>query len=253
MIILGVPTYDSRMHNQLAMALLNELYQPDVPQFSVITNHSSLLARGFNELYCHALNRRPEVTHFLMIHADVIPEPGFVGALYREMERTGADVLSAVLPLKDNRGLTSTGLDDPTVEMEPRRISMVEVQQLPETFDSRDVAKLFNDAPNRSILLVNSGLMLVDIRKPWVENCWFAINDQMLRNGSSKFEPVTESEDWFFSRRAQELGARVMVTRTVKARHAGEVKFPNWGAWGSHQQDDADQSTLKKRAEAAHV
>ena len=39
MIILGVPTYDSRMHNQLAMALLNELYQPDVPQFSVITNH----------------------------------------------------------------------------------------------------------------------------------------------------------------------------------------------------------------------
>jgi len=252
MIILGVPTYDSRMHNQLAMALLNELYQPDVPQFSVITNHSSLLARGFNELYCHALNRRPEVTHFLMIHADVIPEPGFVGQLSREMERTGADVLSAVLPLKDNRGLTSTGLDDPTVEMEPRRISMAEVQQLPETFDSRDVTKLFNDAPNRSILLVNSGLMLVDLRKAWVQECWFAINDLVV-NRDGKFQPETESEDWFFSRRAQELGVRVMATRTVKARHAGEIKFPNWGAWGSHQQDDADQSTLKKRAEAAHV
>jgi len=79
--IVGIPTYDSKMHNQLALELLNALCLKDSPKFTVVTNHSSLLARGFNELYSFALNQRPPAgaaTHFLMVHSDIVPEAEFV-------------------------------------------------------------------------------------------------------------------------------------------------------------------------------
>ena len=246
MILLGLPTYDSKIHNRLMLALLNEANQPNTPSFSVLTNHSSLLARGFNELYCYALNHRPEVTHFMMIHADVIPERGFIGKMYAEMERAGCDVLSVALPLKDNRGLTSTALD--MGHKEPKRLSLKELALLPETFEALDLARLNgNEKVNIGPLLVNSGLMLVDLRKPWCEQCWFAITDRIERNEQGIFQPVTDSEDWYFSRRARLLGAKVMATRIIQARHVGNMEFPNWGAWGTHVQDDADLSVLKKR------
>src|ERR1700737_1790039 len=67
----------------------------------------SLLAYGFNELWAHALAERTHaLTHFLLLHADIVPwEDTWLSQLHQEMVRVGAQVLSAVSPLKDPRGL----------------------------------------------------------------------------------------------------------------------------------------------------
>jgi GT2 family glycosyltransferase len=236
LIVVGIPTYDNRVHAQLMLALLNEICRPDTPPMVVLSNHSSLLARGFNELWCYALNHRPQATHFLMIHADIIPETGFAKRMVDEMDSSGAGVLSVAMPLKDGRGITSTALDG----SEPRRVTLRELDGLPGTFDRSDLEKHFGQ---KGMLLVNSGLMLVDLRQNWVDKCYFAINDYVRRRADGKFEPVTDSEDWFFSRAAQKAGARVVANHSITARHAGEAMYPNRGAWGTHGRDDADRST----------
>ncbi len=52
------------------------------------------------------------------------------------MDRVGADVIATVVPIKDNRGLTSTGLQDPDT-LQIRRLTMTEVFRLPVTFSRR--------------------------------------------------------------------------------------------------------------------
>jgi hypothetical protein len=94
---------------------------------------SSLLAHGFNMLWTHALARRRShgITHFLMLHADVLPaDADWVSQLHGEMERVGATILSAVIPMKGRRGLTSTALEGPPF----RRLTMTEIMARPETF-----------------------------------------------------------------------------------------------------------------------
>src|SRR5689334_10761696 len=69
---------------------------------------------NFNSLWCKALNSRERDgwTHFAMIHSDVLPEEWWLDTLLVEMARAHADVLSVVLAIKDNRGVTSTALQD---------------------------------------------------------------------------------------------------------------------------------------------
>jgi hypothetical protein len=192
-----------------------------------------------------------------MLHSDVIPvEPGFIGIMLHHLRQAGADVLSAVMPIKDDKGLTSTALlpdsacagwkTDP---VRRRRLTLREAEKLPVTFDAHDVATLFNprNAPDRResaldpCLLVNTGLMLVDLSKPWVEQAHFQINDLVYRRPDGRFDADVEPEDWFFSRRAHQLGARVCATRAVKAQHAGRVNYPNHGAWGAWATDVYDE------------
>ncbi len=242
MILIGIPTYDNQTNAQLSLTLMNEIARKGNPPFVVTTHHSSLLARGFNTLYCNALNKRPEVIHFLMIHSDIVPEPGFIRKMYKEMGRTKADVLSVVLPLKDNRGLTSTALLDSTIGENPRRVSVSELDNLPETFGKDDLADFFKGRRGSSTLLVNSGLMLVNLQKPWVEKVWFAIEDYIFKNKDGKFETYTFSEDWFYSKQAQMRGAKVMATQIVRARHIGDASFPNWGRWGLFDQEEDEKT-----------
>ena len=72
----------------------------------------SIATHTFNMLWCQAYNARRELglTHFAMCHSDVHPDEGWLDTLLDEMDRTGADVLSAVIAIKDCKGLTSTGL-----------------------------------------------------------------------------------------------------------------------------------------------
>lgn len=191
-------------------------------------NAHSALALNFNAMWCRALNARDRgVTHFLMLHNDVIPhEPGFVGQMANIMEQTGASVLSVVLPIKDTRGLTSTAFDTGDV-FSPRRITMSELASMPSTF-------------THPSLLVNTGLMLVDLRGPWVEEIYFTINDRITRAPDGQFCAQMEPEDWFFSRKAHQLGARVFATREVRASHFGGRDYDNTGTWGTVLHDGGD-------------
>jgi len=151
------------------------------------------------------------------------------------MEKHRADVLSVVVPLKNDKGLTSTALDMAVGDEDPhwrvKRLTLNEIYN--------DYEPTFTHEK----LLVNTGLMLVDLRKPWVENVWFAFEDKIIPDPKipGYFKAVGVSEDWFFSRRACELGAKLYATREISVLHAGTTEYSNASAWGSLSEDAVDE------------
>lgn len=195
-----------------------------------LATESSLLVHGFNSLWAEALNLRGRgLTHFAMIHADVSPEPGWLDVLLGELVRLGADLVSAVVPIKDERGLTSTAVagENPWGS---RRLTLTEVHRLPETFGPEDVG---------GPLLVNSGLWVCDFTKPWCEQVHFRQRDQVVRGPSGQFLARTLSEDWAWAADLQQRGCRVYATRKVRLTHEGGRSYPNDHAWGRWQRDEA--------------
>ena len=204
-------------------------------RLDAVNYSSSLLALAFNTLWCMALNLREErgYTHFAMLHADIVPEPNWVHTLLEELEAHKADVVSAVIPIKNTAGVTSTALGDPydTFKID-RRLTMHEVDALP--FDTFDADAL--GYPERA-LLINTGCWVCDFRKPWVEHVRFTIADRIKKGDDGKFSPCVSPEDWDFSRQVRACGGRVFATRKVKARHFGPHGYPNYSAWGTAQMD----------------
>lgn len=65
-IFVGVPLYDGRLHFRVASAIYAEAARGDV---LVCGKELSLLAANCNTLYAMALERRPEVSHFVLWHS----------------------------------------------------------------------------------------------------------------------------------------------------------------------------------------
>lgn len=191
----------------------------------------SLLATCFNSLWCEALNERSEgVTHFAMMHDDVAPEPMWLDLLLSEQARVRADVLSVVIPLKDDRGLTSTGVMDwDTHKM--KKLSLAEAHDLPVTFDAATAGY-----PGHC-LLMNTGLWICDLTRPWAEKVVFRLHDTITRDPDGRFRSECVSEDWLFSVDCHRLGLRTYATRAVKVKHRGAFEYPNFVAWGSREDE----------------
>jgi hypothetical protein len=208
-------------------------------------NGASLLAFNFNLLWCEALNGReqPGFTHFLLHHADIQAPGGFADSLMDEMDRTGADVLSVVVPLKDDRGLTSTGTMPPCPEAQypvVKRLTMKEVCKLPTTFSA-------NDVKPGHWLAVNTGILLIDLRKAWVDEFpGFNIRDCIVRLPSGQLEPGCLSEDWNASAWAARRGLNVMATRIISVNHHGRQSWSNATAWGQWKTDKGDKAIKKQ-------
>lgn len=206
---------------------------------------ASALGQTFNHLWASALmNIGSGVTHFAMLHDDVAPDAWWVDTLYEAMQETGADVVSAVVPIKNNHGLTSTAIGWPKPSWEYVRLTMAEAMELPETFTISDVA-----ADPGSILLVNTGCMLVDLRKPYWRNTdgdgrlefCFTMQDRItvLKSGDCvvQFWP----EDWALSQHVHACGGFVAATRKVAVRHAGGRDYTNDHAWGDMARDEESE------------
>lgn len=230
-VFIGVPSYDGRIN----MAVPNGIYGCTSRGVlaSLQFGSQSWLTRNFNNLYAQALNERATkgITHFLMWHEDIeIATRNWLDTMFDLMFHNHADVLSVVVPIKTMDGLTSTALDETVGDYDPywrvRRLTMHEVyNDYPSTFT----------APN---LLVNTGLMLVDIRKEWAEKVWFEFDDKILRDEKTgKFKAVGVPEDWNFSRKALRLGAKLWATREVTVIHHGRHQFGNERAWGTEKTD----------------
>jgi hypothetical protein len=203
---------------------------------------SSLLAAGFNAIYAKALTLADagEITHLAFLHADIAPEDLWIDKLVDEMEERKADFISVVAPIKDLRGLTSTAIGKFGLDWTPyRRLTMDEVLALPETFGIEDTQY------PEDVLLHNSGCWLADLRNPLfsVEDAagqllvYFTINDRIIRKGEARSVEV-EPEDWFFSRRLHEQGARTFATRKVLIGHHGDFEFRNDHVWGLAKVDE---------------
>ncbi len=177
-------------------------------------------ANCFNSLWCEAWSY--QVDRFAMHHDDIRCAPGWLDLLEAERERVNADILSVVIPIKDERGLTSTCVldKDPSV-WNARRLTMTEIYDLPETFTLERLA-------------VNTGLWICRFDQPWVDEFpGFRILTRITTTASQK-RPGVHGEDWQFSGWAHRHKLRVFATRKVQAFHRGPTEYPNnqpWGTW----------------------
>ena len=198
---------------------------------------------GFNNLWASALNlaEAGQATHFAMLHCDIAAEEGWLDILAEELERLDADMISAIVPLKDARGVTSSGIADPADRWHPlRRFTMCECFRLPETFSAADAGH------EGACLLHNDGCWMADLRQEKFRREYpdgrlvadFQFPREIFRDpADGKFHVRAESEDWFFSRRLFELGVKSYLTRKVRLTHAGGYSFSNVLPWGSYQHD----------------
>ncbi len=228
-VFIGVPSYNGMISAGIVPGLFQITAKHTIHFTSVGT---SLLANGFNKLWCTArqMNR---FDYFVMIHADIQPDQDSLIKLLEIIKKTGADVVSGVSPIKNVHGLTSTAIGNPDDEWDPpRRLTMTEIHELPPTFDVNQAGH-----PGK-ILMINTGFMVVDLRKPWVrEFPGFTIRDRIAVHQGQLVTQVLP-EDWAFSRFLWEKGAKVLATREPVLHHFGMYPFTNANPWGSDTRDE---------------
>ncbi len=195
----------------------------------------SIATHGMNQLWAWAYNYRKDtkLTHWVMIHSDVSPKGDWLNTILDEQDRLDCDVLSVVMPIKDDFGLTSTGVRYPG-NWDVRRLSMTEVCRLPETFNGADL-----NEPGKEFVF-NTGLIVVRFNeKVWRDFPGFRVDNRMVYDeAADTIQPYCWPEDWEFSLWAQKQGLKCYVTRKVKAIHHGGRDFRNdepWGLWTTDQ------------------
>ena len=230
-VFLAVPYYDSL----IPQALPGLMLPSETARLSINLEGGSLLGLVFNRLWCAALNGRGDkaLTHFAMHHADIQAPPGWLDVLLAEMDRAGADVMAAIVPIKDGRGLTTTGVQDPRTGR-IRRFTVREVLNFPATFDG--AATGYHD----EWLMINTGLWVCDFTQPWVEDACFHIRDAIHKGDDGIFRARALSEDWSFSAWCAERGLKVFATRKVPVVHHGRAAFRNNEPWGDWTTDLGD-------------
>lgn len=215
---------------------------------------SSLLAAGFNTAWAEALNSGPNITHFAMLHDDITPQDGWLQILMEDLSATEADMVAAVVPIKDQRGVTSTAIDREQFQVE-RRITMTELLGLPETFTAADCGY-----PDRALLL-NTGCWVCRFDRPWRFQTCFTIRDRMIYcpldrpnvkilqhhaadmavNNTlppGRWKAEVDPEDWGFSRQLYSLGCKMVASKRVKLHHHANIPMPNDQEWGDYQRDE---------------
>lgn len=229
-IVLGMPGY-GKQTAAAGRALWNAC--ENMKSCVVYYSNGSLLASNFNQLWCMALNlvhQGERVDYFAMLHDDVAPENGWLDALIDELEAKQLDILGAVVPIKDGRGMTSLALHKPNDNWMPfARLSMHDVYELPETFTSEDIGHP---------LLLNTGCWVARWNQEWCRKVHFEINDRIVFNTAvNRYQAQTEPEDWQFSRLCHEMKLKIGATRKIALTHQGETEFTNTRPWGSQAFD----------------
>ncbi len=190
---------------------------------------SSATPHTFNLLLAQALDMRDQglCTHFAMIHSDVkpkvTPEGRWLDILWREMEASGADLISAVIPIKEPaRKRTSTAIgarDDNFCNL--GYIANHHRGTLPTTFGPAETCK------DGEVLVVNTGLFLADLRRSWWDNFAFEFRTKIDRRPTGRVA-LFAPEDWLLSRHIQANGGQVRATWAVQLDHHGEIDWPNY-------------------------
>lgn len=172
----------------------------------------SLLVLNFNTLYANALNAREQgFTHFVLLHDDIVPmQTDWLQRMLAEMETHQLDVLSAVVVIKGTDRISCGTYDGK--------------ESFGMTFKDfgADRTWVNNDDP---ILLVNSGCLVVDIRKPWVDDFCFTSADHIVKDADGKYRAIAESEDYRMSVWLAKRGIRYGATSKVPVYHIGRCDY----------------------------
>lgn len=254
-VFIGCPTYNNFIHAGAARSI----YQSATQRYNTLTMTAArgLTSPNCNAIWVSALNERrrnPEIKWFAMLHADVEPAPGWLDTLIDEAERHSADMVSAVVPLKEHSGLTSTviGTSDWTAEYLAvnrglaKRFGRLTLRQVlhsrfPATFGINECCDALAQLPDdlrvtnapRDILLLNTGCMVLRLTAniDW-SKVYFSVIDGIVDDGKH-YRYFDVSEDWMFSARLTLAGVKCMATKTVKVVHHGRGEFPNDKPWGT--------------------
>lgn len=220
---------------------------------AVVSRGNSVLTLTFNQCLAEALNLRDKegFTHFAMLHNDVVPDNGWLDVLMDELTANSLDMISAVVPIKNSYGLTSTGLDTPGNPWTVRRLTMKEVFELPETFTAKDVPYRLGE----SGMVLNSGCTLMKLQEPWVQGLHFRQLDKISWCLiQQEWGAMSISEDWDMSRQLLGRGCRLGATRKVHLYHQ-IPQYNNTSVWGEWTQDQdflqADRETNEYKAAQA--
>lgn len=240
-VLLGIPAgRDGRIYPSTINGMAPSLDEGNV---DVVLSSVSLLARNHNTPLVAALNAKRCFDYLAICHDDMLPQPGWLDVLIAEQRRLGCDVVSAVVPIKNDAGLTSTGIakrDDPWAFI--RRLTLAEVADLPDTFGTEHVCE-----PDE-VMVVNTGLMLVSLVSGWfyemtqapigTVGLGFHIDDRIRRTAQG-WTMETVPEDWNFSMEVQKAGGSVYATKLVELNHVGMRMYPNNAVWGAAQDPEA--------------
>lgn len=228
-VLQAMPRYGHQASMAAAQAFYNssaagsplDIHEGGIRYPRAVSPNSSIATGCFNSCWALARNEYEagRIDAFAMIHDDVGAQIHWLDILYRELLDTGADIISALIPIKDSRGLTSTAIDGEHLTR-VRRITMREARKLPKTFTDADVPGL----------LINTGLWLARLG-PWINETHFHVENSIERvNGS--WQAITFPEDWHFSRQCRKLGLKLAVTQKVRIDHYGGHRWCNQDVWG---------------------
>ena len=179
-----------------------------------VARFGGILTQNQNQLWCQVLNgERPD--YFAMLHCDVVPDPFWLDVLEEKLSTGNLDVLSMVIPIKDDSGATSTAIlmEDKKVWRLPSK----EVHRLPEVFTAEDIEKVFGV---KGKLLINTGCWLAKIG-PWCEEFPGFDNQSFIVKEGDQWFASGFPDDWAFSLWLQEKGLRIAATHCVKVKHFG--------------------------------
>lgn len=212
MIFLAIPSY-GETNPKTVLSILSSCKKGVQLYFHT----SSFLVDCFNECWCSLLNT-PDATYWAMLHADVSPEGPWLETLVEELERKKLDVLSVVIPLKDDSRNTSTAVLDAKGMV--HRLTLDQVFALPQTFtDTKEIGI-------EGKLLLNTGLWIAKVG-PWMKEFpGFEATSQIVCN-NGHYETLCQPEDWAFSCWAHEKGLKIGATRKVQLEHWGKKAWKN--------------------------
>jgi hypothetical protein len=172
---------------------------------------------------------------WVMCHSDIVPEMWWVDPLNNVLDEGIFQVAGVASPIKDSNGLTSVAAGDPHDDWSVRRLTMRELDKLPDVFTSDDIG-----AP----LLINTGLLMVNLGG-WCKGVTFTINDRIEWDENDTPKVRVQPEDWNFSRFLYNNAIPYCCVKSVHLDHLGGFRYSNSGTWGAMDVDQYADPNLK--------
>lgn len=200
------------------------------PKMIEAQGDASILTYTMNTFLTLALNAQldgEDITHWGMLHSDVVPDDGFFDIIMEDLLEHDADFMGAIIPIKDRTAITSTGyLEKGEMWEVDRRLVLRDLEK----FGMRKQILMASDI-GPGVLLANTGCCMMRFDQEWRKELLFTVQDRIIMK-DGRYVPQVIPEDWNLCKRLHEMGCKVMVSRQVALSHYGDNDWSNRSAWG---------------------
>jgi hypothetical protein len=215
---LALPSYDQRYWGNTLMSVLHAVEEGTDIELFPDPLSGSVTPRVFNSGLLKAV--RDDYDCLAILHADVAAQPGWLSRLWWEMREHEADVISAIVPLKDGYQWTSTAVHT-NIDLYRKLLLSECHNKLPTTFD---VNAPWLQGMHAHTLLLNTGCMLMRLDRAWLYE-WQGFQFRSCIDWDALTQD-TCSEDWLMSEQLSWMGGvRLMATTAVRTHHWGPKEY----------------------------